>query len=115
MQVYIEIEAKKLYFQDFEDTVGPAGLELTRDDSQASLVFGQGYFIDNSGVLHIFQFPETVTISLENEFEVTLATDITTLPTDGCCPSYRIENTEASAGTLELLNGDEAFLFRLAI
>lgn len=108
----VDVDSQEIYFSAVTDTA-PEGLTVTLDDGGQTLIFGQSYFIVE-GQIQINQFPDAVRLVLEDEFDVTISSDIESIPTEGCCSNFEISNTTASSGSLEQLD-DEGLFFRLTI
>jgi hypothetical protein len=53
-------------------------------------------------------------MSLENEFEATISSDVSIIDSDGCCDTYTVGDVTTIQGTLDPVL-DEILVFRLTI
>jgi hypothetical protein len=94
------------------DDQAPEGLIITNGNGTV-LEFGLDYGTLD-GRLSIFQLPDSFTMSLENEFETTISSDVSIVDSDGCCDTFTIGEVTTTQGALDPIL-DEVLVFRLTI
>ena len=99
--IFIESSTGDQLYLDIENEA-PEGLTITAENG-STLTINQGYALEN-GVFTIFQFPESLSVTQDEVYEVSLSATITEVSTSDCCPDYLVESVLIEGGDFEIID-----------